>query len=132
VESADKATINSIVADSISREARLYTDERKLYGDAAQHVVAHETVKHSISEYVRGPRGPDRIHTNRVKGLFGVLKRGMRGIYQHCREKHLHCYLAEYDFRYNHRVKHGYDDMERTVAAVKGAAGKRLTNQQPN
>jgi hypothetical protein len=54
----------------------------------------------------------------------------MRGIYQHCGEKHLHLYLAEYDFRYNHRTKLGYSDMDRTIAAGKGVGGKRLTYQQ--
>jgi transposase-like protein len=132
VESADKATINSIVADSISREARLYTDENKLYGDAAQHVVAHETVKHSVGEYVRGPKGPDRIHTNRVEGLFGVFKRGMRGTYQHCREKHLHRYLAEFEFRYNARVALGVNDAARAERALRGVVGKRLTYRTAN
>ena len=51
----------------------------------------------------------------------------MRGIYQHCAEKHLHRYLAEYDFRFNHRVAFGYHHGKRAVLAVKGAEGKRLT-----
>ena len=55
---------------------------------------------------------------------------GMRGIYQHCREKHLHGHLAEYDFRYNHRVALGFDGLARTTAMVKGATGKRLTYRQ--
>ena len=56
----------------------------------------------------------------------------MRGIYQHWREKHLHRYLAEYDFRYNHRAKLGFDDLARTAAIVRGAAGERLTYRQPH
>jgi ISXO2-like transposase domain len=63
---------------------------------------------------------------------FSIFKRGMRGIYQHCDEKHLHRYLAEFDFRYNHRSALGYDDTQRTAAMVKGTAGKRLTYQQPH
>ena len=51
----------------------------------------------------------------------------MRGIYQHCGEKHLHRYLAEYDFRYNHRTALGYNDPERAALAIKNADGKRLT-----
>jgi hypothetical protein len=54
----------------------------------------------------------------------------MKGVYQHCAEKHLHRYLSEYDFRYNHRVKLGYNDGERADLAIKGAAGKRLTYRQ--
>jgi hypothetical protein len=42
----------------------------------------------------------------------------MKGVYQHCDEKHLHRYVAEFDFRYNHREALGVDDDARTVAAV--------------
>lgn len=41
--------------------------------------------------------------------------------------KHLHRYLAEFDFRYNHRVAKGVDDVSRAMAALDGAKGKRLT-----
>ncbi len=124
---ADKETVRKIVSGNVARESRLHTDESKLYAGADKHFAAHETVKHSAKEYVRGD-----VHTNSAEGFFSIFKRGMKGIYQHCREKHLHRYLAEYDFRYNHRVKLGYGDMERTVAAVKGAGGKRLTYRQPD
>ena len=56
-----------------------------------------------------------------------MFKRGMKGIYQHCAEKHLHRYLAEFDFRYNHRIRLGVDDTMRAEAALLGVAGKRLT-----
>jgi hypothetical protein len=55
----------------------------------------------------------------------------MRGVYQHCKEKHLHRYLAEFDFRYNHRVGLGHSDIDRTLAAIRNAEGKRLTYKQP-
>ena len=48
---------------------------------------------------------PRRRDTNTVEGYFSIFKRGMKGVYQHCGEKHLHRYLAEFDFRYNHRVR---------------------------
>ena len=51
----------------------------------------------------------------------------MKGVYQHCAEKHLHRYLAEFDFRYSNRVKMGVDDKERTIRALEGVKGKRLT-----
>jgi transposase-like protein len=124
---ADKETVRKIVAGNVARETRLHTDESRLYIGADKHFASHETVKHSAKEYARGD-----VHTNSAEGFFSIFKRGMRGVYQHCREKHLHRYLAEYDFRYNHRARLGCDDMERTVAAVKGAAGKRLTYQQPD
>ncbi len=69
------------------------------------------------------------MNTNTVEGFYSIFKRGMKGVYQHCKEKHLHRYLAEFDFRYSNRVRLGVDDVERTARAVKGAKGKRLTYQ---
>jgi transposase-like protein len=123
---ADKENVTKIITANIAHETRLHTDESRLYGEVAALFSAHETVKHSAGEYVRGD-----VHTNSAEGYFSIFKRGMRGIYQHCAEKHLHRYLAEYDFRYNHRVKLGWNDIDRAFAAVKGAEGKRLTYRQP-
>jgi transposase-like protein len=119
---ADKETVQGIVVDNILRESRLHTDESNLYKGSDSLFASHETVKHSAKEYVRGD-----VHTNSAEGFFGLFKRGMKGVYQHCGEKHLHRYLAEYDFRYNHREKLGYNDGERAALAVKSGSGKRLT-----
>lgn len=127
VAAADKVNVSKIVMDNIAKESRLHTDESRLYFGADAHFASHETVTHSRKEYVRGD-----VHTNSAEGFFSIFKRGMKGIYQHCDEKHLHRYLAEYDFRYNHRVRLGYNDGDRAALAVKGAAGKRLTYQQPH
>ena len=104
----------------------LRTDESGLYRRVGKKFAAHETVNHSAKEYARGD-----VTTNTAEGYFSIFKRGMRGVYQHCSEKHLHRYLAEFDFRYNHREALGYSDEARTVAAVKAAEGKRLTYHQP-
>lgn len=125
VAAADKATIGKIARDHIAPEARLHTDENPVYKAISAGFAAHETVNHSRKEYARGD-----VHVNSAEGYFGLFKRGFNGIYQHCREKHLHRYLAEYDFRYNHRIRLGFDDMERTVEAIRGAEGKRLTYRQ--
>jgi transposase-like protein len=120
VASADKDTVQTILKQNVDSSSRLYTDESPLYRGAR--VLDHETVRHSANEYVRGT-----VHTNTIEGYFSIFKRGMRGIYQHCKEKHLHRYLAEYDFRYNHRTALGYNDPERAALAIKSATGKRLT-----
>lgn len=45
----------------------------------------------------------------------------MKGVYQHCGDKHLHRYFAEFvDFRYNQQVAHGADDTMRVERALKG------------
>lgn len=121
---ATRAVVEKIVSENVARESRLHTDESHLYAKSRVPgmVAAHETVKHSEDEYVRGD-----VHSNTVEGYFSVFKRGMRGVYQHCGEKHLHRYLAEFDFRYNHRSALGVEDTERTAEALKGVTGKRLT-----
>jgi transposase-like protein len=124
---ADKVSVQKIVADNIHHESRLHTDESRLYSGMDERFIAHETVKHTAGEYVRGD-----VYTNSAEGYFSIFKRGMKGVYQHCAEKHLHRYLAEYDFRYNHRVKLGYNDGDRAALAVKGAANKRLTYRGPH
>ena len=127
VTHADKETVGAIVAGNIIRETRLHTDESRLYTEIGGQFAAHEAVKHLAGEYARGD-----VHTNSVEGYFSIFKRGMKGVYQHCREKHLHRYLAEFDFRYNHRIKLGYNDGDRAAIAVKGIEGKRLTYRQPH
>ncbi|MGA2843330.1 MAG: IS1595 family transposase [Steroidobacteraceae bacterium] len=126
---ADKNTVTKIVRENMARESRLHTDESKLYSGSDQHFGAHKTVTHSHNEYVRYEDG-EAIHTNTAEGYFSIFKRGMRGVYQHCKEKHLHRYLAEFDFRYNYRASLGFNDTDRTIAAVRGGEGKRLTYHQ--
>ena len=48
----------------------------------------------------------------------------MKGIYQHCSEKHLHRYLAEFDFRYNSRIRVGINDTDRVNKIIKKTAGQ--------
>ncbi|MBU2341715.1 MAG: IS1595 family transposase [Alphaproteobacteria bacterium] len=130
IDSATANQIHPIVLNNIAREARLMTDEAKMYRKIGREFAEHGTTTHARMEFV-SPK--DRtIHTNTVEGAFSIFKRGMRGIYQHCGEQHLHRYLAEYEFRYNTRAANGFDDKARSVEAVKGIVGKRLTYQGPN
>jgi transposase-like protein len=124
---ADRDNVATIVADNVSRESRLHTDESKLYTLVGNTFSAHETVRHSAYEYVRGD-----VHTNTVEGVFSIFKRGMKGVYQHCKEKHLHRYLAEYDFRYNTRTALGYNDLMRAEELASQIKGKRLTYRRPH
>ena len=83
------------------------------------------TVNHSQDEWVVG-----EFHTNSAEGFFSHFKRSVRGTYSHISEKHLHRYLAEFEFRYSHREKLGVDDTARADKMLKGVVGKRLTYQQ--
>lgn len=111
-----------IVLANVARETRIMTDQWVAYRDLGKVYAGHETVNHNIGEYVRGD-----AYTNTVEGFFSIFKRGMKGVYQHCREKHLHRYLAEFDFRYSNRQALGCNDTDRSIAALSGIVGKRLT-----
>jgi transposase-like protein len=121
----DKATIANvapIVRKNIARETALMTDENTIYIKVGREFASHETVVHSKDEYVRGD-----AYTNTIEGVFSIFKRGMKGIYQHCDERHLHRYLAEFDFRYNTRAKLGFTDADRMSKSIDGIVGKHLT-----
>lgn len=122
-----ETTVLPIVNKNVAREARVMTDDASVYYAKLGHFASHETVNHSAEEYVRGD-----VHTNTIEGYFSIFKRGMKGVYQHCSEKHLHRYLAEFDFRYNNRSARGVEDEARALRAIKGAKGKRLTYQGPD
>ena len=122
--------VHPIVRANISREARLMTDEARMYGKLGKEFAEHGTTLHGIRQYVHPT---DRtIHTNTVEGAFSIFKRGMKGVYQHCGEQHLHRYLAEFEFRYNHRVANGVDDRGRAARALDGIVGKRITYRRPD
>jgi transposase-like protein len=117
--------VQPIVRANVAREARLMTDEALMYRKLGQEYAEHGTTLHSAKQYVDYD---DRtIHTNTVEGAFSIFKRGMKGIYQHCAEKHLHRYLAEFEFRYSNRERLGINDAARSARALEGIVGKRLT-----
>jgi len=126
----DKTTAEQIipvVMANVSREAHIMTDEHALYrhSNLKNDFAGHSIVRHQFGEYVVG-----QAYTNTVEGYFSIFKRGMRGVYQWCAEKHLHRYLAEFDFRYSNRVALGCDDQDRADRILRGIVGKRLTYQR--
>lgn len=123
VAQATKENVAKLVTENVAIESVLMTDESRLYGDMDLRFAAHHTTSHSAGEYVR----EGGIHSNTIESYFSVFKRGMRGVYQHCDEKHLHRYLAEFDFRHNRRTALGFGDTGRADLLVAAAKGKRLT-----
>ena len=98
-------TLKEVVAKHADRESHLRTDEARRYEEIGTEFASHETVAHSMGEYVRGD-----AYTNTVENYFSILKRGIYGCYFHVSEAHLHRYLAEFDFRHNNRSKLGIND----------------------
>ena len=127
VDNVNAATIMPIVKANVAKEAMVMTDDSGVYLAVGENFHAHGVVNHSADEYVVGI-----AHTNTIEGSFSIFKRGMKGIYQHCGEQHLHRYLAEFDFRYSNREALGCNDSDRANAALAGIVGKRLTYARPD
>ena len=127
VDNLAVSTLAPIILQNMAREARLATDEASYYRFIGKQFADHKRVNHARGEYVRG-----NVHTNTIEGYFSIFKRGMKGVYQHCGKKHLHRYLAEFDFRYSFRQANGVDDRQRADQALKGIVGKRLTYARPD
>ena len=121
VNNVDAKTVLPIILANVAKEAICLTDEALIYNKLTSFGYDHGSVNHRADEWVRG-----LVHTNTIEGFFGIFKRGMRGVYQHCQERHLHRYLAEFDFRYSNRLANGIDDPQRSVLAMRGITGKRL------
>jgi len=130
VDSLKAKDLLPILKENIAKEATVMTDEAGQYKNLSASFAAHGFTRHSAGQYVDYEN--PLIHTNTVEGAFSVFKRGMKGIYQHCAKHHLHRYVAEFDFRYNNREKLGCNDQERSVMAIKGISGKRLTYARPD
>lgn len=127
VDNVNLKEVGGIVRGNVHRLSQLMTDDAMHYRTIGRYFYRHESVNHTALEFGRG-----KAHTNTIEGYFSIFKRGMRGVYQHCDKKHLHRYLAEFDFRYTLREANGVDDRARAVAAVKGIVGKRLTYRRPD
>lgn len=121
IDRANQDNILPVVRKNLAAEAKVVTDDAGYYANLNREYL-HAFVNHSAGQYGRG-----EIHTNTIEGYFSIFKRGMKGVYQHCSEKHLHRYLAEFDFRYSNRSALGVEDTERALKAVAGAQGKCLT-----
>jgi hypothetical protein len=126
IDRTTAAEIIPVVMENVAREAHIMTDEHALYRNSnlKNDFAGHSFVRHQFGEYVVGA-----VYTNTVEGYFSIFKRGMRGVYQWCAEKHLHRYLAEFDFRYSNRIALGCNDEDRANRLLSGIVGKRLTYQ---
>jgi len=113
--------LKPIIEGMVAEDARIITDSSTVLKGALMGR-RHDQVNHTMLEYARYEDGVC-ITTNSVEGYFGILKRGINGVYHHVGQQHLHRYLAEFDYRYNLRKE---TDSMRTVQALKSTTGKRL------
>ena len=116
VGNTDAKTLQGFVGDHAAKGATVYTDD---HGGYQGMPFEHETVKHSISEYVNG-----MAHTNGIESFWALLKRGYHGTYHHMSEKHLGRYVGEFAGRHNDR---DYDTIDQMAHVVRDMVGRRLT-----
>jgi transposase-like protein len=123
--------VRKVLQDNLHPASELHTDSAGWYSMSPPLAATHEAVDHS-SEFAHDSESGKRVHTNSAEGFFSIFKRGLVGTYQHMGRQHLSRYLAEFDFRMNHRIKLGYTDDMRTDKALEGITGKRLTYRRIN
>lgn len=119
ISNVNVSTIKPILKETLHQDTNLITDKATWYRGMNKELKTHEFIRHSAKEYVK----EGYIHTNTIEGYFGLFKRGMKGIYQHCKSQHLKRYLCEFDFRYNNR---NLIDKSVTGKIIANAIGKRL------
>ena len=111
----DAKTLQKFVADTAAKGATVYTDDAAAYKGMP---FEHESVRHSVGEYVDG-----MAHTNGIESFWSMLKRAHKGVYHKISPKHLQRYVDEFSGRHGVRNANTVDQM---TAVVAGMVGKRL------
>ena len=118
VPATNAATLVPFVEKRTAHEATVYTDEHSAYSPLSY----HQTVVHSVGEYVDG-----QAHTNGIESFWSLLKRGYHGTFHQISPKHLDRYVTEFAGRYNDRP---LDTIHQMRDMVRGMVGKRLTYEE--
>ena len=121
IESTSKATLHNAVYEHVEVGATVYTDEHSGYDGLGGLLYDHETVNHSVKEFVNG-----MAHTNGIESVWAVLKRGYNGVYHHWSRKHMRQYIREFSFRLN-AGSCATDTMDRLSALFGGMVGRTVT-----
>ena len=117
VPATDYRNVPGFVAVNTKPGSKVYTDDAPIY-DILEAWYDHETVKHSVSEYVRG-----QVHTNEMESVWSMFKRAHKGTFHKMSPKHLQRYIDEFSTRHNLRER---DTIEIMAAVTTGGVGKRL------
>ena len=113
----DRRSLEGFIQGRTQKGATVYTDDHGGY-DSLWLDFEHESVKHSVREYVRG-----QAHTNGIESFWSILKRGYYGTYHSMSAKHLNRYVNEFSGRHNQRSRNTVDQIS---AMVRRMDGRRL------
>lgn len=123
VPKVNSETLQGPIRELVDPSARIMTDENRSYRHLGFDFKSHEVIRHKYRQYVRGD-----VHTNTAESFNALVKRGLHGIYHSVSKRHLHRYLAEFMFRYDHRYE---NDGQRLAALIQAMIGKRLMYKRP-
>lgn len=123
VASVTQKNLGAALAECVSPEAIVNTDEHPAYRNPLKHWKEHQAVNHSRGEYQRQNPDGSTASTNTAESFFSLLKRGLIGAWHHVSHEHLAKYANEFAFRWN--TRHDTDD-RRLVKFLGQIEGKRL------
>lgn len=117
INATDAVTLQGSIKSNVTSGSTLYTDEHRSYSSISGY--NHQTVSHSVGEYVRG-----MAYTNGVESFWALLKRGYIGTFHQISAQHLHRYVNEFSTRHNMR---GMSMNEGFANTIRMMVDKRLT-----
>ena len=120
VSNTGKKELHSVISNNVNPASTVYTDDHRSYLGLDNY--QHESVRHSVSEYVRG-----QAHTNGIESFWALLKRGYIGVFHNFSRKHLHRYLSEFEVRWS---MYGLTGAKRIDSILESTSGCRLTYKE--
>ena len=123
IPNTKKGTLHDFINRTVHDKAEaIYTDELASYLGIADNNTRHETVNHSIEQWVLGD-----VHTNSIEGVWSLFKRSIVGAFHKVSVKHLDRYLEELEWRYNNRDNtHIFTDTLRRIVNTEHLTYQKL------
>ena len=109
MKATDAKTLQGFVIATALAGATVYTDDAAAYAGMP---FDHESVRHSVGEYVDG-----MAHTNGIESFWSMLKRAHKGVYHKISAKHLQRYVDEFAGRHGVRELDTREQMQSVVAS---------------
>ncbi|WP_245176571.1 IS1595 family transposase [Flavobacterium denitrificans] len=98
VKNTKGKTLQAIIDSKVKKGSTIVSDGWRGYR-GLENRYSHEVIKHNLGLFKKGS-----YHTNGIEGFWGLLKRGIVGMYHYTSDKHLHRYCDEFAYRYNIRT----------------------------
>jgi transposase-like protein/ribosomal protein L37AE/L43A len=98
IDNVKQTTLETFVNEAVSEKVSLLCTDQWVGYKHLSAKIPHGTVDHAKHQYVVGA-----VHTQTIEGFWSIFKRGIVGSFHKVSAKYLPLYVAEFQFRYNHR-----------------------------